>query len=708
MKNVRLPLLAALALVLAWSCSAPLSMSGDASLTLALGGVLPPASGIPGSRAFIPGATTDIRVMATDAEAAVAYDRTFPAAGASLFVPGLPSGIELTLRIEALGSGGVIISSWQSPSRVVLDIGPNAVNATLVPLVEPMTFSVSGIPSSSALFDLPATGDVQFVDVNSSDPEGTVRQILVDSGSAHWAWMGVYDDAWKPYPVLCSDPAAGWAVVAWPASGTLRVAVANTVSSSGYPAGPLNGAKVQVRPAALVTSVPEFNAVLNIDGQTIVMREGVYEFPDTVAIGENVRIYGGFDPGWKTRTGTTELRLADASLSTITLQVTGGFAGGLLDRLSITGRQLDASVFNATALYLTAIQPMIVNGCTITGCSNAAMVATQTMSAVGLRVGAGTPEIVGCTIRGGFVGNSGTFGASSKAVSVEPMAGMPVAYLHDCTLDGGTASSVSEGAGSTGLACTGADVKAVVVGCRIWGGRATAGSGYSAMSAGVSVSTSAIAWVVSCSINGGRADGFQAASRGVYLNDTANIVAACTIDAGYATGSDGHSAECVYIQNDTTRAGILSLCLFHNSTPAIPAPDRRVAVTESNVSSLLGLQQLNGNGVIGCAPLFKAIEYADLMSSAAILKNYNQYAPTRTPALEFMNVGTAADFPAFMAMDLRPRTDALIALDSLPLLALPDWGLDTETGTYPALLLDLAGRPRPAWPAPWKRGAYNP
>lgn len=698
-----------LGLVLAVSCFAPLVSSGDAGLAIILGGALPPSARDAGSKAFVPGSTTDIRVLATDPEEAVAYEQTFPASGGAIYASGLPAGVELRLSVEALDAGGATICAWQSPSRVMLNIGRNELSATLVPVAEPMAFSVTGLPSASGLFDLAEPGSVQFFDVSGSGPEGEARQILVDTGKARWAWMAVYDENWKPYPAICSDPGAGWAVVGWPASGRLKIAVANTVSSKGYPAGPIESAKLQVRPAALVTSVPEFQSVVNISGQTIVMREGVYEFPDTAAIGNDVRVYGGFNAGWASRSGVTELRLAAASASTITLQVTGGSAGGLLDRLSIVGRAINASVSNATGLYLAAVQPMVVNGCTISGSSNTSMItSTSNATAIGVQIGSGSPEIVGCTLRGGYVGVTGDYAASSTALSVEPIAGYPVTYIHDCVLDGGTSVSGGVGAISRGLSCSGADAKAVVVGCRIWGGRATAGSSGSGMSAGAVIASSASAWVVSCVINGGRTEGPQAAARGVYLNEMANVVAACTIDAGLAVASSDRSAECVYVQNAAVKRGIVSCNLFYNSTPVSPTPDRRVAITESDPSASYGLQQANGNGIIGCAALFKGVtEYANFSFLVPALINDNQYASASSPALEFRSVGAASDFPSFMAMDLRPSPDSTVAFTET-MVALASWGLDAQTETYPALLFDLAGRPRPTGSSPWRRGAYNP
>jgi hypothetical protein len=238
-------------------------LKGDASLSLTVGGALPPKSiatgpgvsaGVRPVRSVLP-TTASIRVTVEDSEGRRTRKTADYASGATVTVENLPSDEALQVEVAALNASGAVLTVWTG--TVTLGTGTNAVAATLAPesgaVSTPPSVEWGGNAVDLATdVELPEGGAL-FMSLPLGSSAGGQYQIVFDTGKARWAWMRAYTADWEPLPVVCADEAQGWFVMDVPAgSGAVNIALANCVASPGYPSGPLAGT-IQARPAVFVT-----------------------------------------------------------------------------------------------------------------------------------------------------------------------------------------------------------------------------------------------------------------------------------------------------------------------------------------------------------------------------------------------------------------------------------------------------------------------
>jgi len=608
---------------------------------------------------------------------------------------------------------------------VELEKGQNALTATLAPPTSavtslPTTTVSLGAVTLASSVNLGA-GGVAFYRIPLDCAAGGEYQIIYDTGKARWAWMGAYDDSWLPLQVVCSDQAQGWVVVSVPAgvATTVNIALSNSVSSPGYPAGSMTGA-LQARHAVFMvpggtgsgtSADPSGAPRVSEDGQSGFARAGdVFTASGSTNfdLTGDMRVYGGFSADWKSRSGRTAM--GSTSTAVMTVDIVAG--SGCLDRLSISGPPLSDTAYESTGLMISAVGSLVVSNCTLSGNSSGLSISGESDTiSTGVYVELGNPEIASCVIAGGIVNISNYVIAYSRGVYLNSPDEPSMPYIHNCTIDGGQALSTNDIASTAGIYVAGQS-SPVVAACLVWGGSAETSAETSAESCGIRLAGEIPGAIVSsCVVSGGRVNGYYATSYGVWTDEAeTTILVGCTIDSGIADSSFNLYAYSVAIDNNGFITGANSGVSCGNILLSSSTYDD--GISECFIAPLLeaaeySFERFTGNLILSVDQemyynpdgIYPGTIAGD---SAATVKTNNSIDLAAVPASRFRSYPAApTTYAEFLAVDWRP-TAASSSGES------PEtWGGTPDLFTdYPAVGLDLAGNVR-TYSGTWNRGAYQ-
>jgi len=321
-KNSLLMLLSGLALfVLLLSCMSPLNSKGGAgSISLQLGGVLPPAlaSNSSARRAFVPGASAGVRVKVSGKNTNIDKTYTLASTPNDINIGALPVNVALSVEVTTFDGENTLIGSWSGTVTLVEGTNPIPVvlappAASVIPLIIPTTNSELSLEIATL-----APAKVRFYDLVF---QGASREwhIIANTSSGRFLYMEAYDEEWKKLDTLITQSSQGWTVLAAGGGEHIRIAVANTLQSPGYPLAAASFT-LQARQAlfASPTASPSGTGTstdpgliqnsIEIPGISLFLKEGDYTIPGSsgLNIREDVQTYGSFsNASWKVRNTQT-------------------------------------------------------------------------------------------------------------------------------------------------------------------------------------------------------------------------------------------------------------------------------------------------------------------------------------------------------------------------------------------------------------------
>jgi len=723
--------------VLSFACALPQD-SGSASISFRIGGALPPpqlqapagsqSANAKQTRAFIPAVSASLRVRITDPDTSTLVERSFPLDGAAVTasVDGLPVNRALSVEVAALDAANAIVTSWEGTTT--LQEGVNSLPVVLAPpaaSVVPLTVADTN-PALALETHTLASGALRFYEISFTG-DSREWQLIADSQTAHWLWMDVYDADWRRLPAIAADPAQGWMVTAAGGGQTVRIAVANTVLSPGYPAGTASYV-LQARQAYFTTpgasvsgtgtsSDPaEMESSIELNGISIFLQEGSYAIPGDMGIvlRADIQLYGGFSAGsWAVRDSKT--------YPSIITKATAGYAGALNvgdGEIPGTGRadglQLLADPIADTNATTTAVQVSGITADTRFIISNSRILGSRTgtvssggYSASGLNMSSGTGllEIAASYIEGGASPVQGTINVSSYGINLA----MGSVYVHSSDIDGGYASTGSSSANTWGIYANGvSNVGLVAAGNRIWGGRVEAGSnGSSATGIYVygPIDPAAPVYIANNTISAGYdnstlADRLQGIAVLDYTGEV--FIAGNTVDAGSADLEAAAVLSGIRSGFENRSSDALANLLFAADGTAAPGITKAAFEADFDMAYF---RTLSGNTSLGLSNPYIASSGGNPGPFTAAPAQSNNETLATLPSTAFRSYRpdayTAADW--FAGNNLRPaqgfnpgtRVDVSAHIGAA---ALSNW---------PALGMDAAGTPRPA-NGQWFRGAYEP
>lgn len=712
--------LAALALILSLvtSCRSPALAGGEATLSLSLGGAVPPLRAYAaeaGTRA-ISAATARIRVSVSGTDG-FAYIKLFDyVPGSSLVMPGLPVAQELTIEIDALDRSDAVITHW-SGSRT-LGFGLNSVPAALTPA----TIMVLNV-NDTTMYDIDpgaslAPGESVFYALTFDASASGERHILADTGKARWLWMQAYDADWAPLPLVASDSGQGWVVAGVAPGQVVNLAVANAVRSPAYPEGGIDfslqareavfaapgasGAGTSADPASLTDNLVSYGSYF----LSVFLREGTYDTGDGLMVDNagSVRIYGGFSGGsWRSRSSRAYVSsLRQTSPGDYALDITAEVSGdSALDGLTVIAGDLDATSTSRKALHLGANGAVVlVNDCVIRGSQDTVPDAVA-LASVGVFVDGCDSEIANSLVSAGKAIASGTGNAIAHGVDI--MSG--TVYLHGCAVDGGLAEAAAGEAQTAGVYVESTALsRLIMAGSRVWGGVARSGTD-SPLSETVGVffaESSGISILANSAISGGSAVPLAATvpahSYGIRDEAGPNVIAGVAVDSGRAVS--GPSLFSAYAAHRSINSGGNFLSsIVYSSTDSFSSQGAVIHVNPGSYThgGNIGLQvpsftdgTATDDVLPGTANSFSVTPPASFFRT--YVRIFSGAADTWFDQWRQLDLRADTAWAGAVAGALNPVSGGQITASSL--------------ADYPALGIDLSGSPRPSV-APWSRGAYQ-
>lgn len=714
------------------ACSSPVSSSGrrgGASLSVKVGGVLPGggarASRSGPARALLPVASATVRVRISGSGIDEERSATLGTLETLVQVGGLPAGEPLGVVVDALDAASAVLTTWSG--TVTLQEGSNPLSIVLAPpsgavtkLSVPDTAPALGLSTGTLVAAGAAFYEVTF--------QGTARewQLIADTGTARWMWMQAYDADWRPLTTtIAADPAQGWTVFAAGGGSVVRIAVANTVASPGYPASSSATYTLQARPAYFTAiggggsgtsqAPTQMGGSIELPGISIFMQEGDTVI-DQVVVREDVQIYGGFSSSsWAVRDPTVYSTWISntnpAGNGAFVVGDDGAPAKGRLDGVTVVADPIADGYQSNVALNVKNLavgSRYVITNTQILGSRVGATSGAYTATGLYAASSAGLFEISSSTIRGGASAVYGTGNSGSRAIDLS----WGAAYIHDNDIDGGYVNGGSGNNGNTwGISANGiADIDAVIAGNRIWGGRVTTGgAGSSAMGIYVYGPAASPIYIANNVVSGGYSALGGVADRvtGIALADGSGdaIVVGNTVDGGSAaaassavltairsmysnTGADA-AANAAFVSNGTGAAGVTRAAfeadysyayfrsLVGNTAVNMAAPYiASSGGTPGAFSTIPGSTTSSGNAVYSVAP-------------GSAFKTY------RADAYDADTWFAANDLAFAASADPGARVDVSAYIPAATI------------ASYPALGLDAAGKSRPA-NGLWYRGAFEP
>lgn len=648
----------------------------------------------------------------------------------------LPVDKEIIVNAEAVDANGNILTSWSSP--VTLHAGVNTIQAKLKPKTE--AIQTTGT-DKLALSELSLkSGRAIFQSINFSaleTPEARNEfQIIANSFSFRSFWISVYDSNWDLVPSVCSDLDNGWTVINVPKGGaSYYVAIATPNGertgtlqarrtqffSTGFQGGAAGNSGTSINPKIDFYTAPESGFSYFIRETKTTGFEGSLDWPT------DLHIYGGFSEGdWKIRNPETyKTKLTALTESAINV---GSTAQGLIDGMEVHARNYVGSTYGHMAIDLATTYPFVIKDSSIFGPASGGSYAMTDFMATGIKIEAGTPQIVNTYVDAG-IGATG-----SGAAGIRITGGRP--FIYKSKIYGGyssiaTGNSAAKGYGIALNIGTSESASAIIAACSIYGGTmANDGIGETLSSAIYSLAPTANTnpvLIVNSIISGGYAKTTSTSltlpshSYGIYASNTTGktLVAANNIihsgksySAVLNTNIEGKYAVCSSVGNITLSGNIL---LMDNSTTFMPIYDKAAFVNELTTTGIT----LDGNSALGSTPAPTSV-YLKNLNNYETLLNYTStnYKNNFTDlALNPATLFTKYDYSQITASS----SDFSIWLQNTN--ALPKAGMQTifegannpltesyisatDIGNYPELVLDFNGKQRPV--GNWSRGASEP
>lgn len=724
------------------SCALPNS-SSSASITISIGGVLPQSrlqaptqeTGTVGSRsadarqtrAFIPQVSASLRVRITNTDTGTLVERSFPLTGSALTasVDGLPVNKTLAVEVAALDASGTTVTGWEG--LATLQAGVNSLPVVLAPpatSVIPLTVADTNPVLALETHTL-AAGALRFYEIKFA---GDSREwhLIADSQSARWLWMDMYDADWRRLPAIAADPAQGWVVTAAGGNQTVRIAVANTVLSPGYPAGAATY-MLQARQAYFTTpeasaagtgrstDPTEMGSSVELNGISIFLQEGTYAIPGDLGIvlRADIQLYGGFSAAsWQARNVVEYPTIINKELAGISgaLNIGNGSVtgSGRADGLRLLASAIASGSATTNAVRVTDIttgKRFIITNSRILGSRTGTI--TGAYSTTGLYMGsaAGLLEVAASHIEGGAAPVQGTINANSYGISI--FGG--TVYVHSSDIDGGYVSTGSSSAGTWGIYANGiSNLSLVAAGNRIWGGRVEAGSnGSSATGIYVygPVDPAAPVYIANNVISAGYdnstlADRLQGIA---VLDNTGEVfIVGNTVDGGSADLEAGAVLSGIRSAYDNRDSDALANLLYVADGSAAPGLTKAAVEADFDMAYF---RTLTGNTSVGLSNPYIISSGGEPVAFSLAPTQSNNETLAALPSTAFRTYRpdsyTAADW--FAGNNLRPaqgfNPGARVEVSAyIGAAAISSW---------PALGLDAAGTPRPATGL-WYRGAYEP
>lgn len=716
-------------------------LSNNANFTVTISGAVPKTTEnktISDGSKLLLNVSATIRLYAIVDGATIESVTPYTGATTSATLSNLPIDKEIIVNAETLDSNGNILTSWSNP--VTLHSGTNTIEAKLKPKQE--SIKTTGADKLALADFTLKQGSAIFQTINftaGETPEARNEfQIIANSRSFRSFWISVYDSNWDAVPSVCSDLDNGWTVINVPqGGGTYYVAIAapdgersgdlqarrTRFFSTGALGGDAGNTGTSISPKIDFFSSPE-------SGFSYFIRETITNgFEGSLDWPTDLHVYGGFSAGdWKIRNPELYPTKFTALASDFGINA-GSNTQGILDGMEVHARDYVASNgYGHMAIDLATTYPFVVNNCKIFGPSTGGLYIQIAAMATGIKVEAGTPQIVNTYV------DAGTGATGLGAVGIHIIDGRP--FIYKCKIYGGFSNAVAANEDMKGygialnLVGTGTG-SAIITASSIYGATLSHnGQGATTSSAiysNASISTADPVIIVNSLISGGYAEtsnlGLNLASHsyGIYTSNTTNktLVAANNIihsgksfSAVLNTNIEGKFGVYSTVGNITLSGNVF---LMDNSTVFSALYDKAIFVYELTTTGIT----LDGNSAFGSTPaptyvyLKSASNYENLINYASTNYKNNVTDLALNPATLFTKydysqiTASSSDFSNWLlSFNPTPRTSmqSILAGANNPVTA--SYISATDVGNYPELLLDLNGRQRPA--GNWARGACEP
>jgi hypothetical protein len=684
--------------------------SGGASFVIKLSGIVPravPSSSAhsPATRLILP-ATRSVSVQVEGS----GYEKTVSAqvvdGSATVELTGLPVDVDLRFTVSSLDVSGNVLT--QGVINKKLKRGANADSVRLLPPaanVGQITESAVTRLVLASLPNLPA-GNACFLEITFT--EGGEFQFLANTYDTQYPWLDLYDQDWNPVQYICKDEKQGWCTVSITSGSVIHVVIVPSVSGHSI--------LLQARPARFValggggagtSTSPYPNMNISIaDNSSYFIKAGSYSATLTVALsGASQHVYGGFsNAAWTDRKPDSYHTVIGSNASIASIISVQNACTGVMDGLDISADS-SGGLLTTNAVSFGSSGAYVISNCVLTGTSGSF---SDDVTGNCLSIASGAPEIAHCTILGGSLAQTDfNYNAIVRGINIS---GSGAAFIHDCDIVGGFAvyDTCQTAMASYGIyANTSTTTPIIVNRCRIFGGSALSGSGGtgSANTCGVwfGMSRTGTAILANSVISAGSAIGNDASSHGVECSGGNALIVGNTIGSGMYTGTlypYASSVDCGTTAQTVTAAG--NACIVSQAAGDSSAFSKSYGGT--------GFKDFASSGNVSfgtTTPYDEGLTDPPYFSPQSFLAGNNTQSAI-SPAAAFVKydlsgVACSATDGAFWLAhnDWRPSaTSAFVGSSNWTSLLTP------YTSTYPGLLVDMVGNPRPS-AGVWTRGAYQ-